>query len=255
VVLLPFFHPLRIASRIATLDILSGGRVEFGTGRGASPVEYQVYGVPIEKSREMWEECLDVVLAAWKAPDNFAHEGKYYKFPAVSIYPRPLQQPHPPVWCASVTPEGWDAVARKGLSLLGLTIIKTLDEVTADIDFYFKRLAHYGHDPLQVNMGMVTPVYVAPTTAEARAEFEDPLIWYFKRSVHLVTHYRGEQTFDGKYTYFGQEAASMPQRKAYDALQSSNMIVVGDPDHCIRKIEEYEKAGVNHILCLTHTPC
>src|SRR3954451_12641149 len=102
VVLLPFQSPIRTAERIATLDIISGGRVEFGTGRGASPLEYQAFGQPFEQSRRLGENNIDTVLALFEAdgePTTIDNED--WHIPDVAVYPRPVQEPHPPVWVAS----------------------------------------------------------------------------------------------------------------------------------------------------------
>src|SRR6478735_6143450 len=134
VVLLPFEHPVRVAERVATLDVLSGGRVEFGTGRGASPTEYQAFRRPFELSREIWEENLDAVLAIWEADTApITLEGRYFSVPDVSVLPRPLQRPYPPVWVASTSMDGFRAAARRGLNLLCMPILKGIDALAEDL--------------------------------------------------------------------------------------------------------------------------
>ena len=97
VVLLPFVHPVRVAERIATLEVLSNGRVEFGTGRGASPLEYQAFQRPFEQSREIWEDHVDAVLEIMRADGKeVTRKGTYYDIPGVSVLPRVVQKPHPP---------------------------------------------------------------------------------------------------------------------------------------------------------------
>src|SRR5690242_13963981 len=115
VVLLPFQSPIRTAERVGTLDVLSGGRVEFGTGRGASPLEYQAFQKPFEQSRELWEESLEAVLAIWNADgEPVSRSSAHSEIPNVSISPRPVQEPHPPVWVASTSLEGYLAAAKQG---------------------------------------------------------------------------------------------------------------------------------------------
>src|SRR5690242_7198503 len=137
VVLLPFQHPVRTAERVATLDVLSGGRVEFGTGRGASPLEYQAFQRPFEQSRRIWEDTLEAVLAIWTADgEPVTRSNEFFEVPDVAVYPRPAQEPHPPVWVASTSLDVYLAAARKGHNLLGMTMLKGLDDVAEDIAEY-----------------------------------------------------------------------------------------------------------------------
>ncbi len=174
VVLLPFQHPVRTAERVATLDVLSGGRVEFGTGRGASPLEYQAFQRPFEQSRRIWEDNLDAVLQIWAAdgePVTLEHE--FWNVPDVAVYPRPVQRPHPPIWTASTSLDGYLAAAAKGHHLLSMTMLKGLDDVAEDIAAYRKCLADHGHDPETRRVALMIPWHTAPTREEAYANAVD----------------------------------------------------------------------------------
>src|SRR5262249_62351240 len=119
VLLLPFVRPLRAAERAATLDVLSNGRVELGTGRGAAPLEYQAFQRPFELSRGIWEDHLDALLEILRADSReVTRKGSYYEIPGVSVLPRVVQKPTPPVWVASTTLDGFVAAARRGHHLL-----------------------------------------------------------------------------------------------------------------------------------------
>jgi hypothetical protein len=108
VVLLPhrFNHPIRVAERVAALDILSDGRVEFGTGR-SSQYEQAGFEVDTETSREMWQESLEMIPRMW-TEDPFQHRGRFVTVPPRSIVPKPLQKPHPPIWMAATSPQSWE---------------------------------------------------------------------------------------------------------------------------------------------------
>src|SRR5580658_9369930 len=97
--LAPFYHPLRLAEEVALLDVLSGGRVNWGAGRGFSRGEFAAFGIPMDESAPRFRETVDIVLRAW-GEDRFSHAGEYFQFDAVELLPKPLQQPHPPVWMA-----------------------------------------------------------------------------------------------------------------------------------------------------------
>ena len=102
VVILPYHHPVRVAERVAMLDHLSEGRVDFGTGRSA-PYELTGMGLDPRDSREMWEESLSMVPDIWST-DWYAHEGKYWQVPERQILPKPFQKDHPPIWVAALQP-------------------------------------------------------------------------------------------------------------------------------------------------------
>src|SRR5436190_537655 len=103
VVLLPFRNPVTVAEWIAMLDTLSDGRIDVGIGRGLSPLEYEVFGGAIEESRERVDEGLEIMRRCW-GQQPFSHQGRFWSFPEIDVFPKPVQQPHPPMWTAAVTP-------------------------------------------------------------------------------------------------------------------------------------------------------
>ncbi len=117
VTLAAFYHPLRIAEEIALLDILSGGRVNWGAGRGFDPVEFKNFGVPSEESAERFREAVEIVMAAW-TNDRLTYEGKYNSFEDVEVLPKPSQSPHPPVWVAASSEGAIDWAANEGHQIL-----------------------------------------------------------------------------------------------------------------------------------------
>jgi alkanesulfonate monooxygenase SsuD/methylene tetrahydromethanopterin reductase-like flavin-dependent oxidoreductase (luciferase family) len=82
---------------------LSGGRLEFGVGRGSQRYEYERLGVAMDDKGARFEEAMGIIRQAW-TEEGFSHEGPYYRFPDTTVYPRVLQRPHPPIWVASTTP-------------------------------------------------------------------------------------------------------------------------------------------------------
>ena len=116
VVILPYHHPNRVAERVAMLDHLSEGRVDFGTGRSA-PYELTGMGIDPRDSREMWEESLSMVPDIWQT-DLYSYEGKYWQVPERQILPKPYQDPHPPIWVAALQPSTYEIAASKGIGVL-----------------------------------------------------------------------------------------------------------------------------------------
>jgi alkanesulfonate monooxygenase SsuD/methylene tetrahydromethanopterin reductase-like flavin-dependent oxidoreductase (luciferase family) len=107
VVLAPIHHPLHVATRMATLDILSHGRVDVGLGRTGYPYQLTPYGTDLHDTHGMWQEFADVLPRIW-TQEEISCDGKYYQFPRREVLPKPLQQPHPPLWSAC----GSDETAR-----------------------------------------------------------------------------------------------------------------------------------------------
>ncbi|KOG89550.1 hypothetical protein ADK38_13660, partial [Streptomyces varsoviensis] len=97
--LAPMYHPLRLAEEIALLDVVSGGRVNWGAGRGNDPGEFQVFGLDLDSSYARFRENVDIVLRAWQ-DERLTYHGDFHTFEDVEVLPKPLQRPHPPVWLA-----------------------------------------------------------------------------------------------------------------------------------------------------------
>lgn len=115
--LAPFYNPLRLAEEVALLDVLSGGRVNWGAGRGFERSEFAAFGIPGEESAPRFHEAVDIVLKAW-TNQRLNYEGKYFKYDNVEVLPKPLQAPHPPVWMAASSIPAIEWAAGQGHSIL-----------------------------------------------------------------------------------------------------------------------------------------
>jgi alkanesulfonate monooxygenase SsuD/methylene tetrahydromethanopterin reductase-like flavin-dependent oxidoreductase (luciferase family) len=122
VIVTPFHHPLILAERVAFADHLTEGRLEIGFARGASKFEYGRLGLTDVEAADRQREALEILLGVWQADEQFAYEGRYYRFPSVYVVPRPLQQPHPPMWIAARTPETLRFCIERGLGLHTTTL-------------------------------------------------------------------------------------------------------------------------------------
>jgi len=113
----PVNHPVRTAERVATLDQLSNGRVEFGTGRGSSSTEFMGFGIPDgDITRDMFDEVLPEILRMWRE-ESYSFDGKFFSVPERNVLPKPLQAPHPPLWVAAGNSPTFEKAARLGLGL------------------------------------------------------------------------------------------------------------------------------------------
>jgi alkanesulfonate monooxygenase SsuD/methylene tetrahydromethanopterin reductase-like flavin-dependent oxidoreductase (luciferase family) len=247
-VLLPFLSPIRVAERVATLDIISNGRVLFGTGRGASPLEYQAFQRPFEQSRQIWEDHLDAVLEIFAADGaEVTREGQFYKIPGVSVLPRTVQKPYPEVWVASTSLDGFLAAADRGYHLMCMPILKGLDGLAADIAQYKKRLAERGFDPATRRVAAIVPWFVNKDGGDIE-DVVSAFMWYIRRQVNLVAppDYRDSQ--HATYRVFGQLAAGMSEDKALEELTRHRMIVIADVPESRKIVEEFFAAGATDLV-------
>jgi len=112
-----FYNPLRLAEEVAMIDVLSGGRVNWGAGRGFDRVEFEAFGVPVEESSDRFRECVEIVLASWRS-ERLSHRGRFWRYEDVEVLPKPLQSPHPPVWLAATSVESIRRAAEQGYDIL-----------------------------------------------------------------------------------------------------------------------------------------
>ena len=143
VTLAAFYHPLRLAEELALLDILSGGRVKWGAGRGFDPREFKAFGVPQEESYARFHEVVDIVLHAW-THERITYGGKFFSFEDIEVLPKPLQQPHPPVWMAAGSRPAFEWAAAAGYSIL-MGPHATHSELGKELAFYKQQLSAHGH--------------------------------------------------------------------------------------------------------------
>jgi len=175
--LLPLHEPLRLAEELAMLDCLSGGRLISGFARGI-PREYQVHNVPLSDSRERFEEAYEIVCRAW-TEEVFSFQGKFWSYRDVSLWPRPVQQPHPPVWIPVVGSK--DSIEFAARNNIPITPGLRPGGLQADIiAHYSKRLAAYGHRITPDHLSVSVNAYVADSKAQAVRE-SGPYLLYFNR--------------------------------------------------------------------------
>jgi len=134
-----FNHPARVAERIATLDLVSGGRVEFGTGESSSQMELGGFGVDRESKREQWEESLDAITRMFVETPYAGHRGRFTSMPPRNVVPKPRQKPHPPLWVACSRRETILLAARKGIGALSFSFVEP-EEAKQWVDDYYRIL-------------------------------------------------------------------------------------------------------------------
>jgi luciferase family oxidoreductase group 1 len=239
VIVVPLHHPLVIAEEIATLDLLAGGRVDIGLGRGYQHYEFERMGLELDTARARWEESVDIILKAFSG-EPFSYDGKLFKIPETSIFPQPLQKPHPPIWVTAQSPESVEATVRRGFNLLtggfGVPI-----ERMVDFRKQFDRLVAEVKPPRVPQVGVQRAVYVTDTVADARAAAEEAR-WNMRVTLSLRNHY--EKVERGRAI-----AVPAPKEPDVDDLLD-RFLVIGTPDTVIRQIKRVETlVGISHFNC------
>jgi alkanesulfonate monooxygenase SsuD/methylene tetrahydromethanopterin reductase-like flavin-dependent oxidoreductase (luciferase family) len=251
VYVIPFHHPLRLAEETASIDILSGGRLTVGLGRGNRPLEFFGHGVPQEESRSRMEEGVDVLLQAW-TQERVNFSGRHWQIDDMPVYPKPLQQPHPPLAFAVTSPETIAWTARHGYQMLSSGLGTPLAATVNNRDTYVKGLREHGYSQIQIDQllskWVVTKhVYVAPTDAEALAEAEGPEMWYRDSFIRSLSadglHGLHESVYTGADAMMARLRAQTWEGLLQDAL------IIGSPETVAAKITELERAGVGEVVC------
>src|SRR5271154_6423343 len=252
----PYNHPIRTAEMAAMLDLISSGRLEFGTGRSNTRVELEVFGIDPESTRSMWEEALAVVVKAW-TEEILQWKGKHFQFPDCNVIPKPLQRPHPPLWVAGMGSESHEIAGRKGLGILSFTIVTPLDELAKRVHLYregIKQAVPIGHI-VNNNVAAFTLVHCAKTDREAKDNSQMAIAGFLKMArkylgsvVTMLTAKGGlPQSYEYMKDLLGGEA-EIPYEILYEFLDENDLIIVGSPEKCIEKIKRYQEIGIDQLL-------
>ena len=187
VIVVPLHHPLVIAEEIATLDLLAGGRVDIGLGRGYQHYEFERFGLELSTGRARWEEAVDVLMLAFGGKP-FAYDGKFFKIPETTIFPQPVQQPRPPIWITAQSPDSVEGAVRRGFNVLTGGFGVPLERMAEFRKLFDRVVAEVKpREPLQV--GVQRAVYVADNDADARDAAEHAR-WNMRVTLSLRNNYQ-----------------------------------------------------------------
>jgi len=256
----PYNHPVRTAESVAVLDLISDGRVEFGTGRSSTRAEIEGFGIDPHETRGMWDEALKHIVGLW-TNDEYSFDGKYWSMPPRRVHPKPMQQPHPPIWGATSSLEGHYEIGVRGLGLLSFTVGLPPETLAERIENY-RRGQNECKEPVGkfVNntAATFTMVHCNDTNDKARSVAEESFVWYPKTAGHSIAtlaqwmESRGQDL--GNYAYAGEaakgEESGFFDHITMDYLWDSGAGIVGDPDRCIEMCKRYEAVGCELLFCL-----
>ena len=241
---LPLHHPVHVAERVATLDLLSGGRLEVGVGRGFSPLECATFGVDMAASREIVDESLDILLKSF-ARRPVTHHGRRFRIESLDILPHVVQDPHPPLWTAAVSPEtyGWAAARKLGV-LAGP--FKPWFMVKHDLARY---QSAWRHDAAP-RVGMTIAVLCLADGGRARRLAQDAFTWFY-RELYRVALPVLERLYPGyeQLHELGRFRALMKLGIDLGLADTFGLAVVGTPAEVRNKLAQYADSGVTNLLC------
>lgn len=227
-------HPIHIAEDAATLDILSGGRLDLGVTRaGLDQRFHQIFERPLVDTRQgQFEEALEIIVNAWTC-DRFSYDGRYYQIPEVSVLPKPVQKPRPPIYLVAVSRQTMTFAAQKGYPVF-IGALQTPRELKESLAFYWQTFRESAHNGVAVDLPVNRFLYVGESNAQARAEIAEPF-WSFIQ--HKAPDLK--LALQGKYG----EKGFMLERFLDD------FCIFGDPDLCVGRITELQQIGVTYLLC------
>lgn len=249
--IVPWHAPLRLAQDMATLDIISKGRLVVGAGRGYQQREFAIYGLDIAESRDRFIEGMDIAIRSW-TEDTFSYDGDYFSFPEVRVIPKPVQQPHPPIFMAVThSPESVEIAVRNrwGLFTVGSSFFPASPDADRNlINLYRRRMLEEGTAPDDIEVAAVRNVYVAPTDEEAIELLVPRLQWagdmgdFLRRPLSDVVRASGVRGYE----HYVQDPFIEPDLAAERGKEG--MAAIGSPEKVTAAIRALEENHVTHFI-------
>lgn len=263
-------HPIRVAERMATMDIVSEGRLEVGTGRSSSPYQLRAFGADPATTRDEWEESLRLLPELW-AREKFAYQGHFWQWDdEITVLPRPVQEPHPPLWVASTQPSTCRMAGEKGIGLL-LPALATPEALTEQVQAYNDAIrAPIDQIGAFRNQGcaLFSPTFCHEDDATARAIGGPAAMWYLKTvgeiykddwaghtldEVPAAYRWHAERLFKsgaggGTVGGGGNWAETLVPTPGYEGYIDAGAFCIGDPARCIDNVRRYQTVGADRLV-------
>jgi alkanesulfonate monooxygenase SsuD/methylene tetrahydromethanopterin reductase-like flavin-dependent oxidoreductase (luciferase family) len=238
VVVLPWHNPVLLAEQVATLDLLSNGRFDFGVGKGYRPPEFAGFSIPIDEATERFEEAMAFLRKAWAASGRFSHHGKRWHFDDIIVEPRPTQEPHPPLWMGAGSFESIRRAAQGGFNLL-------LDQI-APIDLTIERVAAYRAE-LQKLGRPYQPGTIGASRALQITKTEEERQQAYALRTKVLKAIGGLARGPGAERYQNIGSHADPN------LASEESALLGTPAEIIARLQKLEEGGVDYVLLVDPT--
>ena len=243
-------HPARVAERVATLDLLSSGRCEFGMGESASITELEPFGVTMENKREVFEEAVRAIIPMFKDGPS-EHRGKYFNMPLRHVMPKPLQKPHPPLWVACSQLETLAKCGEWGFGALGFQFVSA-DAAHAWVHAYYnafvkrqKKLADYQTNP---NIALVSFFMCAKTDEEARERADGCTFFQFALRFYGQSAGRARPPAGTVNMWDEYNKWKKANPEAHAAALRGGLI--GSPETIRRKLRKFQASNIDQVVLL-----
>jgi alkanesulfonate monooxygenase SsuD/methylene tetrahydromethanopterin reductase-like flavin-dependent oxidoreductase (luciferase family) len=221
--ILPLDHPIHIAEGGATVDVISNGRLDFGIARiGENELYQNAFGTQADETRDRFEQSFEVILKAW-TEERFSYDG-LYKIPEVSVLPKPVQKPYPPIYLVGISPGTLKFGAKRGLPIL-LAGAQTIPIVKKTQEDYYELLREAGCEAENIVHPVNRFIYVAETDKKAVEETKETIMGFIHRSGSVI-----------------RDFLCLPKEEITYDLLFKEVCIFGDPDHCLRRIAEMQDA-------------
>jgi alkanesulfonate monooxygenase SsuD/methylene tetrahydromethanopterin reductase-like flavin-dependent oxidoreductase (luciferase family) len=234
VLVLPWHNPVLLAEQAASLDLLSGGRLDFGVGKGYRHNEFAGFCIPIEEADARFNESLDVIVKSWTSKQRFSHHGRYWHFEDIIVEPPTAQKPHPPMWMAAGNPESIRQVAARGYNLL-LDQFASFEAVSERIAIFKEAVEAQGRAFDAMDVGVARAYFVAKNQKDKEAALERRL--EAQRRLAAISN-----APDGTKS----KASIMAFSDTREASEESALY--GTPDEIACKLERLRELGVGYVL-------
>ncbi len=249
---LPLYNPpTRVAEEFAMIDNISGGRLIAGFVVGGGP-EYYSFSINPAHARERFYEAHDIIIKAWTEPGPTEYIGKHYQLRFLNTWPRPLQKPHPEVWIPGVgSLETMEFVAKHHYAYMGIPYFH-IDVFERTFKQFREACEREGYSPDPLQQGWLTPIYVAETDEQARAEYEQHF-WYFVQRLlpGINISPPGYTTMRSIENILKGAGSFVSSLKTWDEVEAGQYAIVGSPATVLEKLERnLERLGTGNLLGL-----
>ena len=232
VYLLPLANPIKVAEEVATLDHISNGRVEFGVGRGTFPEHHDAFNSPYPESRSRFDEYLEIILKSWTM-DEVYFKGDHYQCEGISVKPKPVQKPHPPVRVGVTSAETFPIIGRMGYPIfINPSRAFALSELAPHIGEYLKAWKDAGH-PGEGEVGLRVPLYVAETEEKA---YNEPRESALTSMTGLAQRVAGSASREGTTGNWQAESDRIAKMTYDDWLRDK--VVYGTPERVVDRLSQ-----------------
>ena len=240
VVVVPWHNPLMIAEQAGVIDVLSNGRLDLGLGRGYRDYEFKGFGIELDSAQARLEEAVTVIRRAWQDTERFSHDGTYWHFDDVVVEPRPVQQPHPPLWMGAGSPESITRAAQEGWKLY-LDQVGTIDLSIERVKTYREAREAMGAPYSPRDVVLTRSLRVARSSADREGLVERQM-----ESLAMLAEATRPPSEGGRNMFY---TAPEARRETVEAAS-----IIGTPDECVERLKRLEAGGVEQVAFYGATP-